>query len=77
MHYGRPNPQLMRIHADDVRELSLRGESPEEYGGELVGYSPVPVPKRKPTPVTRGGGAGVLGVGYRGGSFRIFLVAFL
>lgn len=46
--YGRPNPQLMRIHADDVQGTLPNGESPEEYGGELVGYSPVPVPDRKP-----------------------------
>lgn len=48
VHYGRPNPQLMRIHADDVQGTLPNGESPEEYGGELVGYSPVPVPDRKP-----------------------------
>ena len=48
VHYGRPNPQLMRIHADDVQGTLPQGESPEEHGGELVGYSPVPVPKRKP-----------------------------
>ena len=48
VHYGRPNPQLMRIHADDVQGTLPQGESPEEHGGELVGYSPVPVPYRKP-----------------------------
>lgn len=48
VHYGRPNPQLMRIHADDVQGTLPQGESSEEHGGELVGYSPVPVPKRKP-----------------------------
>lgn len=48
VHYGRPNPQLMRIHADDVQGTLPNGESPEEYGGELVGYSPVPVPDRMP-----------------------------
>lgn len=48
VHYGRPNPQLMRIHADDVQGTLPQGESPEEHGGELVGYSPVPVHKRKP-----------------------------
>lgn len=48
VHYGRPNPQLMRIHADDVQGTLPQGELPEEHGGELVGYSPVPVPKRKP-----------------------------
>lgn len=48
VHYGHPNPQLMRIHADDVQGTLPQGESPEEHGGELVGYSPVPVPKRKP-----------------------------
>ena len=48
VHYGRPNPQLMRIHADDVQGTLPQGELPEEYGGELVGYSPVPVPYRKP-----------------------------
>lgn len=48
VHYGRPNPQLMRIHADDVQGTLPQGESPEEHGGELVGYSPVPVPDRKP-----------------------------
>lgn len=41
VHYGRPNPQLMRIHADDVQGTLPQGESPEEHGGELVGYSPV------------------------------------
>lgn len=46
--YGRPNPQLMRIHADDVQGILPIGESPEEHSGELVGYSPLPVPKRKP-----------------------------
>lgn len=46
--YGRPNPDLMRIHADDVQGTLPNGESPEEHGGELVGYSPVPVPDRKP-----------------------------
>ena len=48
VHYGRPNPQLMRIHADDVQGTLPQGELPEEHGGELVGYSPVPVPDRKP-----------------------------
>lgn len=48
VYYGRPNPQLMRIHADDVQGTLPQGESPEEHGGELVGYSPVPVHKRKP-----------------------------
>lgn len=48
VHYGRPNPQLMRIHADDVQGTLPQGELPEEHGGELVGYSPVPVPNRKP-----------------------------
>ena len=48
VHYGRPNPQLMRIHADDVQGTLPQGELPEEHGGELVGYSPVPVPYRKP-----------------------------
>lgn len=47
VHYGRPNPQLMRIHADDVQGTLPQGELPEEHGGELVGYSPVPVPNRK------------------------------
>lgn len=46
--YGRPDPGLMCIHADDVQGTHPNGESPEEYGGELVGYSPVPVPDRKP-----------------------------
>ena len=46
--YGRPDPDLMRIHADDVQGTLPNGESPEEHGGELVGYSPVPVPDRKP-----------------------------
>lgn len=46
--YGRPDPGLMCIHADDVQGTLPNGESPEEYGGELVGYSPVPVPDRKP-----------------------------
>lgn len=46
--YGRPDPDLMRIHADDVQGTLPNGESPEEHGGELVGYSPVPVPYRKP-----------------------------
>ena len=49
VHYGRPNPQLMRIHADDVQGTLPKGESPEEHGGELVGYSPVPVPYGKPS----------------------------
>lgn len=31
--YGRPNPQLMRIHADDVQGTLPKGESPEEYCG--------------------------------------------
>ena len=48
VHYGRPNPQLMRIHADDIQGTLPEGESPEEHGGELVGYSPLPVPYRKP-----------------------------
>lgn len=48
VHYGRPNPQLMRIHADDVQGTLPQGELPEEHGGELVGYSPLPVPYRKP-----------------------------
>lgn len=48
VHYGRPNPQLMRIHADDVQGTLPEGESPEEHGGELVGYCPLPVPYRKP-----------------------------
>ena len=48
VHYGRPNPQLMRIHADDVQGTLPQGESSEEHGGELVGYSPVPVPYCKP-----------------------------
>lgn len=48
VHYGRPNPQLMRIHADDIQRTLPEGELPEEHGGELVGYSPVPVPYRKP-----------------------------
>lgn len=48
VYYGRPNPQLMRIHADDVQGTLPNGESPEDHGGELVGYSPVPVPDRKP-----------------------------
>lgn len=48
VHYGRPNPQLMRIHADDVQGTLPQGDLPEEHGGELVGYSPVPVPYRKP-----------------------------
>ena len=47
VHYGRPNPQLMRIHADDIQGTLPEGESPEEHGGELVGYSPLPVPYRK------------------------------
>lgn len=48
VHYGRPNSQLMRIHVDDVQGTLPNGESPEEHGGELVGYSPLPVPYRKP-----------------------------
>ncbi len=48
VHYGRPNPQLMRIHADDVQGTLSEEELPEEHGGELVGYSPLPVPYRKP-----------------------------
>lgn len=48
VYYGRPNPQLMRIHADDVQGTLPQGELPEEHGGELVGYSPVPVPNSKP-----------------------------
>ena len=48
VHYGRPNPQLMRIHVDDVQGTLLEEELPEEHGGELVGYSPLPVPYRKP-----------------------------
>lgn len=47
VHYGRPNSQLMRIHVDDVQGTLLKEELPEEHGGELVGYSPVPVPYRK------------------------------
>ena len=46
--YGRPDPGLMCIHADDVQGTLPQGELPEEHGGELVGYSPVPVPYRKP-----------------------------
>lgn len=49
VYYGRPNLQLMRIHADDVQGTLPNGESPEEHGGELVGYSPVSVPYRKPS----------------------------
>ena len=49
VHYGRPNPQLMRIHADDVQGTLPKGESPEEHGGELVGYSPLSVPYRQPS----------------------------
>ena len=37
----------MRIHADDIQRTLPEGELPEEHGGELVGYSPVPVPYRK------------------------------
>ena len=48
VHYGRPNPQLMRIHADDVQGTLPQGDLPEDHDGELVGYSPVPVPNRKP-----------------------------
>lgn len=48
VYYGRPDPDLMRIHADDVQGTLPQGESPEEHGGELFGYSPVPVPDRKP-----------------------------
>lgn len=48
VHYGRPNPQLMHIHADDVQGTLPQGDLPEEHGGELVGYSPVSVPYRKP-----------------------------
>lgn len=47
VYYGYPNPQLMHIHADDVQETLPEEELPEEYGGELVGYSPVSVPYRK------------------------------
>ena len=46
--YGRPDPDLMRIHADDVQGTLPQGDLPEEHGGELVGYSPVPVPNRMP-----------------------------
>lgn len=46
--YGRPDPGLMCIHSDDVQGTLPNGESPEEHGGELFGYSPVPVPDRKP-----------------------------
>lgn len=49
VYYGYPNPQLMHIHADDVQETLPEGELPEEHGGELVGYSPVSVPYRKPS----------------------------
>lgn len=48
VHYGRPNSQLMRIHVDDVQGTLLEEELPEEHGGELVGYCPLPVPNRKP-----------------------------
>lgn len=48
VHYGRPNSQLMRIHVDDVQGTLPQGDLPEEHGGELVGYSPLPVPYRKP-----------------------------
>lgn len=48
VYYGRPNPQLMCIHADDVQGTLPQGDLPEEHGGELVGYSPVPVPNRMP-----------------------------
>ena len=38
VHYGRPNPQLMRIHTDDVQGTLPEGESPEEHGyAELSG----------------------------------------
>lgn len=46
--HGRPRPRLRCIHADDVQGTLPEGELPEEHGGELIGYSPVPVPKRKP-----------------------------
>lgn len=49
VYYGYPNPQLMHIHADDVQETLPEEELPEEHGGELVGYSPVSVPYRKPS----------------------------
>ena len=49
VYYGYPNPQLMHIHADDVQETLPEGELPVEHGGELVGYSPVSVPYRKPS----------------------------
>lgn len=49
VYYGYPNPQLMRIHADDVQGTLSEEELPEEHGGELVGYSPVPVPYGKPS----------------------------
>lgn len=49
VHYGYPNPQLMRIHADDVQGTLSEEELPEEHGGELVGYSPVSVPYHKPS----------------------------
>ena len=48
VHYGRPNPQLMRIHADDVQGTLPQGDLPEDHGGELVGYSPLSVPDYKP-----------------------------
>ena len=48
VYYGRPRPRLRCIHADDVQGTLPQGELPEEHGGELVGYSPVPVPYRKP-----------------------------
>lgn len=46
--YGRPDPDLMRIHADDVQGTLPQGDLPEDHDGELVGYSPLSVPNRKP-----------------------------
>ena len=54
VYYGRPNPQLMRIHADDVQGTLPQGDLPEEHGGELVGYSPLSVPSRKSSSGTDG-----------------------
>ena len=40
VYYGYPNPQLMRIHADDVQGTLSEEELPEEHGGELVATAP-------------------------------------
>ncbi len=40
VHYGRPNPQLMRIHADDVQGLSPRENRRRSTAASWSGTAP-------------------------------------